>query len=122
MQAMLIDHWRPPDAGRWIRPVGISGTAADRTVQTRQRQAVGLFEVLTGWTYPFEDCWPYVRVMADAFTLDHCMWASDWPYLRAPQRQDYGPLVELVEFLFPNPTDRRALLWETPKRLFGFGE
>jgi predicted TIM-barrel fold metal-dependent hydrolase len=72
--------------------------------------------------YPFEDTWPYLRAIVDAFTLDRCLWASDWPYLRAPERQDYGPLVELVEVLFPIAADRRKLLWETPRRLFGFGQ
>ena len=43
------------------------------------------------------------------------MWASDWPYLRAVERQDYGPLVRLVELLFPDPDDRRALFWEYPE-------
>jgi predicted TIM-barrel fold metal-dependent hydrolase len=50
------------------------------------------------------------------------MWASDWPYLRATQRQDYGPLVELAETLFPDPAERRSLLCDTPRRLFGFGD
>jgi predicted TIM-barrel fold metal-dependent hydrolase len=72
--------------------------------------------------HPFEDTWPFVRAIVEAFTLDRCLWASDWPFLRAPQRQDYGPLVELVELLFPNPADRQALLWNTPRRLFGFGD
>jgi len=72
--------------------------------------------------YPFEDCWPFVHAIVEAFTLDHCVWASDWPFLRAPQRQDYGPLVELVERLFPDPVDRHLLLWTTPRRMFGFGE
>jgi predicted TIM-barrel fold metal-dependent hydrolase len=72
--------------------------------------------------YPFEDAWPYVRALVDAFTLERCMWASDWPYLRATERQDYGPLVKLVERLFPDPDDRRVLFWETPSQLFGFGD
>jgi predicted TIM-barrel fold metal-dependent hydrolase len=71
-------------------------------------------------SYPFEDCGPYVRALVDAFTLDHCMWASDWPYLRAQERQDYGPLVQLAGKLFPNAPDRRKLFWETPNRLFEF--
>jgi len=71
-------------------------------------------------SYPFEDAWPYVRAIVDAFTLERCMWASDWPYLRAAERQDYGPLVQLVELLFPDPDNRRVLFWETPSRLFGF--
>jgi predicted TIM-barrel fold metal-dependent hydrolase len=70
--------------------------------------------------YPFEDCWPFVRALVDAFTLDHCLWASDWPYLRATERQDYGPLVQLAGQFFPNANDRRKLFWDTPCRLFGF--
>ncbi len=49
--------------------------------------------------YPFNDCLPFVRALVDAFTLDHCLWASDWPYLRATERQDYGPLTALVAAL-----------------------
>lgn len=71
--------------------------------------------------YPFEDTWPLLKALVDNFGLERCMWASDWPYLRAADRQDYGPLLKLVETLFPDPEVRHQLLWETPKRLFGFG-
>lgn len=71
--------------------------------------------------YPFEDTWPFVRALVGAFTPERCLWASDWPYLRATERQDYGPLARLTELLFPDPAERRTLLWETPRRLFGFG-
>ena len=70
--------------------------------------------------FPHEDAWPYVRALVDAFTLDACVWGSDWPFLRAPERIDYGILLRLVERLFPDVADRRKLLWETPCRLFGF--
>jgi predicted TIM-barrel fold metal-dependent hydrolase len=33
---------------------------------------------------------------------------------------DYGPLLKLIEGLFPDATDRHKLLWETPCALFGF--
>jgi|SRR5664280_2165757 hypothetical protein len=26
--------------------------------------------------YPFDDTWPFVRAIVDAFTLDRCLWAS----------------------------------------------
>jgi predicted TIM-barrel fold metal-dependent hydrolase len=58
--------------------------------------------------------------LVDAFTLDHCLWASDWPYLRAPVRVDYGVLLHLALTLFPECADRRKLLWDTPRELFGF--
>lgn len=68
-----------------------------------------------------QDAWPFVAALIDAFALDHCLWASDWPYLRAPVRVDYGVLLQLVLALFPDASDRRTLLWDTPRELFGFG-
>jgi predicted TIM-barrel fold metal-dependent hydrolase len=60
-----------------------------------------------------------VRALIDAFTLDRCLWASDWPYLRAPSRVDYGVLLALALELFPDAADRRTLMWDTPRALFG---
>ena len=69
---------------------------------------------------PYDDACPFVAALIDAFTLDHCLWASDWPYLRAPVHVDYGVLLRLVLNLFPDPSDRRKVLWDTPRELFGF--
>ncbi len=48
------------------------------------------------------------------------MWASDWPFLRAPARVDYGVLLALVLQLLPDAAQRRKVLWETPDALFRF--
>ena len=71
--------------------------------------------------FPYEDTWPVVSALVRAFGLDRCLWGSDWPFLRATERLDYGPLLSLVDRLFQEATDRKKLLWETPQRLFGFG-
>ena len=68
----------------------------------------------------YDDAWPFVTALVDAFTLDHCLWASDWPYLRAPVRVDYGVLLQLALTLFPDASDRRKVLWDTPRKLLGF--
>ena len=70
---------------------------------------------------PHEDAWPFVKALVGAFTLDRCLWASDWPYLRAPARVDYGVLLNLVLTLFPDPSDRHKLLWDNPREVLGFG-
>jgi predicted TIM-barrel fold metal-dependent hydrolase len=49
------------------------------------------------------------------------VWASDWPFLKATERIDYGPLLKMFEGLVPDPADRRKILWDTPRRWFGFG-
>jgi len=69
---------------------------------------------------PHEDARPFVGALVDAFTLDRCLWASDWPYLRAPERVDYGVLLQIAHKLFPDEADRRTLMWDTPRDLFGF--
>jgi predicted TIM-barrel fold metal-dependent hydrolase len=116
---VLIDHLgRPTPSAGLAQP----GFAALLKLARTGRVSVKLsgYSKYSHGSYPFEDCWPFVRAVADAFGLDHCLWASDWPYLRAPERQDYGPLVELAGHLFPNESDRQALFQTTPRRLFGF--
>jgi predicted TIM-barrel fold metal-dependent hydrolase len=118
---VLIDHCgRPTPQAGLAQP----GFQALLRLAATKRVSVKLsgYSKFSAGPYPFEDCWPFVRAIVDAFTLDNCLWASDWPFLRAPQRQDYGPLVELVALLFPNAADRRTLFWDTPRRLFGFGD
>ncbi len=117
---VLIDHCNRPTPAEGFDQAGF---AALKRIAKTKRVSVKLsgYSKFAAKPYPFEDAWPYVRAIVDAFTLDHCLWASDWPYLRAPQRQDYGPLVELAGVLFPDAADRRKVFWDTPKRLFGFG-
>ena len=118
---VLIDHCgRPTPAAGLAQP----GFQALLKLARTKRVNVKLsgYSKFSDLPYPFEDCWPFVDAIVEAFTLEHCLWASDWPYLRAPQRQDYGPLVKLVERLFPDPVDRHTLFWTAPRRMFGFGE
>lgn len=116
---VLVDH-----CGRPTMEAGLGQPAFKALLQLAETGRVHV--KLSGYAkfakepYPFEDTWPYVRALVDAFTLENCVWASDWPYLKATERHDYGPTVNLVELLFPDPGDRRKLLWDTPKRLFGF--
>jgi predicted TIM-barrel fold metal-dependent hydrolase len=69
---------------------------------------------------PHEDTWPFVRALVDAFGPDRCVWGSDWPFLRSPLRIDYGPLLAQLEELVPDHAARRQILWDTPRREFGF--
>ena len=116
---VLIDH-----AGRPDPAAGLNQPAFAAMLRLAKTGRVGV--KISGYLkfartpYPFGDCQPFVRALVDAFTLDHCLWASDWPYLRATERQDYGPLVQLAGQFFPDAVDRRKLSWDTPCRLFGF--
>lgn len=71
-------------------------------------------------SYPHDDLLPYVRALVAEFGPDHCVWASDWPFLRTPERVDYGPLLALLARQVPDEADRCRILWDTPCREFGF--
>src|SRR6266540_2053339 len=103
--------------------VGVAYNAALLGVARAGRAAVKLsgYVKFSREPHPHPDAWPFVHALLDAFGADACMWASDWPFLRAPERVDYGPLLQLAAELVPDPVDRRKLMWDTPRRLFAFG-
>jgi predicted TIM-barrel fold metal-dependent hydrolase len=117
---LLIDHCGRPTVSAGVKHRAFQALLA---LGRSGRASVKLsgYSKFSAQSYPFADTVPFVRALVEAFTLDHCMWASDWPFLRAPERLDYGPLLALAAALFPDPADRQKLLWDTPRRLFGFG-
>jgi predicted TIM-barrel fold metal-dependent hydrolase len=118
---VLVDHCgRPtPDAG-----VSQPGFAALLDLAGTGRVAVKLsgYAKFSRRPWPFDDARAFVEALLAAFGPDRCMWASDWPFLRSAERQDYGPLLDLAGRLFPDPATRDAIFWRTPCRLFGFGD
>ena len=116
---ILIDHCGRPDIAAGITAPGFQAVLE---LGRSRRASVKLsgYDKFSKEAHPYRDCWPFVRALVDAYTLDACLWGSDWPYLKAAKRLDYGPLVLLAATLFPDPSDRNRLFWATPQRLFGF--
>jgi predicted TIM-barrel fold metal-dependent hydrolase len=116
---LLIDHCGRPNMAAGLAQAGFEALLA---MAGNGRTAVKL----SGYTkssklpYPHDDLHPYVQALLAAYTPQALVWASDWPFLRAPQRIDYGPQLALLERWVPDAAARQAILWDTPKRLFGF--
>lgn len=115
---VLVDH-----CGRPTVAEGVSQSGFQALLQLLKE---GLAHVkLSGFYkfsklgYPFSDTNIYQDAILDAGGLEQCIWASDWPYLKAPYRLDYGPMLKLVEQQF-SLNQRKMLFWDTPKKLFGF--
>lgn len=116
---VLIDHSGRPTAARGVNQPAFQALLrlADTGRVSVKLSGYGKF---SREPYPFSDTRPFVEALVGAFTLDNCLWASDWPFLRATERQDYGPLVALAASLFPDDAQRAKLFSGTAKRLFGF--
>lgn len=117
---ILIDHGGRPTVADGT---GGAGFSALLRLADSGRASVKLsgFIKYSAQPFPFADSAPFTRELLQAFGPAHCLWASDWPFLRAPQRLDYGPLLQLFARSVPDAALRRAILWDTPARLFGFG-
>ena len=116
---VMIDHCGRPAAGGGVDQPGFQALLA---LARSGRTAVKLsgFQKFSALPPPHEDTRVFLEALIDAFTLDACLWASDWPFLKAPQRLDVGPLLRQVERLLPDAADRRTLFWDTPRRWLGF--
>jgi predicted TIM-barrel fold metal-dependent hydrolase len=117
---VLVDHCGRPTVGDGLSQRGFRALLALADGGHAYVKLSGLVK-FSRLPSPHEDAWPFVHALVDAFTLDRCLWASDWPYLRAPARVDYGVLLKLFATLFPDAAVRRTIQWETPRVLFGLG-
>jgi predicted TIM-barrel fold metal-dependent hydrolase len=116
---IVVDHCGRPAPGAGFDQAGFRGLLDLAGTGRACVKLSGLVKY-SAEPYPHRDAWPYVRALIEAFGPGGCVWGSDWPFLRAPERIDYGPLLTLFEHLVPDPAARRAVLWDTPRRLFGF--
>jgi len=116
---VLIDHCGRPDPAAGLAQPGFR-RLLDLASTGRYFVKISGLVKCASTRYPWEDSWPFVRALLEAFTPDRCMWGSDWPFLRAPERIDYGLVLAVLDRLLPDPADRRKVLWDTPMRLFGF--
>lgn len=116
---VLVDHGGRPDPARGVDQPGFQALLA---MARNGRTAVKLsgYQKFSTQPPPWPDARPFVDALLEAFTPDACLWASDWPFLRAPQRLDIGPLLRLAQQLLPDPSDRQRLFWHSPKRWLGF--
>jgi len=116
---ILVDHCGRPTVAAGLDEPGFRALLALGASKLAFVKLSGLVK-FSRLPAPYDDAWPFVDALIDAFTLDRCLWASDWPYLRAPARVDYGVLLKIAGERFAEAADRRKLMWETPRKLFGF--
>ena len=116
---VLVDHCGRPQAQRGVDQPGFQALLA---MAANGRTAVKLsgFQKFSAQAAPFADTQPFVQALLQAYTPAACLWASDWPFLRATQHLDVGPILRQVQALLPDAAARRQLLWDTPRRWLGF--
>lgn len=118
---VLIDHVARPDPGCGLDQPGF------RALLELGRTGNAVVKLSGPYRFshrnpPYPDVEPFVAAALEAFTLENCVWGSDWPFVRVDERIDYGPELACLARWFPDEADRNAILVDNPVRLFGFGD
>ncbi|MGJ7566725.1 amidohydrolase family protein [Variovorax sp. GB1R11] len=116
---VVVDHHGRPDVGQGLASPGFQALLG---MAGSGRCAVKLsgYDKFSREAWPFADAQPFTAALLAAFGPAQCLWGSDWPHVRATRRLDYGTLLKVFVRSVPSEADRRAMLLETPARLFGF--
>ena len=115
---LIFDHCGRPDATRGLDQPGFQALL-DFGREGHYVKLSGPFRFYNAFSTGARSE-PFVAALVETFTPRRCVWCSDWPFLRLPVRMDYGPVFANLERWLPDERDRRAVLWDTPARLFGF--
>ena len=115
---ILIDHCGRPDLQQGIEQAGFQALLALGR-EGRAVVKISGYAKFSQLAYPFADVQPFVDALLKNFGMQNCVWASDWPYLKASYRLDYGPMLKVFESQF-SESERSTMLWDAPMQHFKF--
>jgi predicted TIM-barrel fold metal-dependent hydrolase len=116
---IVIDHCGRPDPAKGLNQPGFRTLLKLADTGRVAVKLSGPFR-FSHQGFPYRDADPYPRALLKAFGPENCVWGSDWPFVLLDSRIDYGPCLAALERWAPRAADRRRILWDTPRRLFGF--
>ncbi|MGB1090935.1 MAG: amidohydrolase family protein [Oceanobacter sp.] len=116
---LVIDHCGRPNVAAGVESDGFKAVLAMAETGRTWIKVSG-FEKYSAEPFPFNDTLPFVQAIQTAFGEDRLLWGSDWPFLLAGQRMDYGTLLILAEQHFPNAEQRAKYFWKNAADLYGF--
>ena len=115
---VMVDHCGRPNLNAGVSQPGFEALLAMGR-EGRTVVKISGFAKFSQTGYPFVDTRAFTESLVRHFGLSNCVWASDWPYLKAPYRLDYGPMLRTYESMF-TAQERHQLLWLSAKHHFDF--
>jgi predicted TIM-barrel fold metal-dependent hydrolase len=115
---LLFDHLGLPDVRHGVRERGFQ-TLLSLAADGATIKLSGAFRS-SSEPFPHADLDDFVAAICDAFPPRQRVWGSDWPFVACDPRPTYAETLQQLEAWVPDPAERRIVLGETPRRLFGF--
>jgi predicted TIM-barrel fold metal-dependent hydrolase len=115
---LMFDHCGRPNLNAGISQKGFQALLSLGR-EGRAVVKISGFAKFSQQNFPFTDTRIFTEALVRDFGLRNTVWASDWPYIKAPFRLDYGPMLCTYATLF-NEDERHQLMWASPKLHYGF--
>lgn len=115
---VVVDHFGRPDVGQGVAQPGFQAL-----LELGRQGGVVKFSAgfrASSFKPSYADLDPFAAALLSSFGLDRCVWGSDWPFLRARSRIDYGPQLAALERWIPDAANRARVLWTNPAKVFRF--
>ena len=115
---VVIDHMGRIDAGKGLEHAdfrALLSLMANKHVWVKVSGA----ERISRQRAPWQDAVPFARKLVAEFG-DRAVWGTDWPHPNLKEVPDDGDLVDLLGEIAPTEAQRKALLVDNPRRLYGF--
>lgn len=117
--SIVVDHFGRPDADLgvedpgfiYLLTVGASRRVWIKLSGTYRNGSNGAGETTARAAIP---------LLRDAYGVERLMWGSDWPHTQFESDMEFGHTRHLVDDWFTDPSERHAVLVDTPATLFGF--
>jgi predicted TIM-barrel fold metal-dependent hydrolase len=116
---LMFDHFGRPDVARGVNSPGFQALLEFGREGKSIIKLSGPFRASVDGA-PYHDVDPFIAAAIKSYTLEHCVWGSDWPWVRMDERVDYGPVLNCVSRWLPDPRDMDKVLKQNPAKLFGF--
>jgi predicted TIM-barrel fold metal-dependent hydrolase len=117
---VVVDHFGRPEVALGVAQPGFQALLE----LGRQGGIVKLSASFRSSQTPpgYDDLDPFAAALLQNFGIERCVWGSDWPFLRARSRVDYGPQLRALNRWVRDTADRARIMWDNPARIFGFRE
>jgi len=111
---VVVDHFGAPDPARGVACAGF------RAVLDGVRAGDTWVKLSASYRQGGADCRPYVDALLDGGGPRQLVWASDWPFVSHEDSVTYEDCLQDLQRWVADAAVRRAILAQTPARLFGF--
>nr|WP_205803838.1 amidohydrolase family protein [Burkholderia sp. Ac-20365] len=117
---VVVDHFGRPDPDRGVRDAGFRRLLELADTQRVWVKISAAYRNRRQLRAIDDDVHDVFHLLKEAFGVHRLMWGSDWPHTQFEAEEDFVQALALLDALLPVEEERRAVLVDTPARLYKF--